>query len=133
MAWRLRSLGRVGGVIGGESKRNAAKRQGYRRPGKAAERVFDARKAAQTAPTQPSEPEPPMLAEPLSGMPRQNLPGAGGGLLAQTPAAYPPLPARPIDSAAASRRDPKLMTLRSPRLALEPEQVPVPTRRSKRA
>jgi UPF0755 protein len=80
----------------------------------------------------PPEPEPPILAEPKSVLPRANLPQpSGGGILTPAASSYPPISSRPVE-AAASRRDPKLMTLRSPRAALEPEQVAVPTRRSKR-
>jgi UPF0755 protein len=46
-------------------------------------------------------------------------------------AAYPPISGRPIEAIGATLMD-KRITPRSPRAALEPEQVPVPTRRSKR-
>src|SRR5438270_77965 len=76
----------------------------------------------------PADPEPPILAEPTSGLPRA-APLAGtsrGAALAPAASGYPPLSARPIDNVGSSRRNPKLMTLRSPRVALEPEQVSVP-------
>jgi UPF0755 protein len=45
---------------------------------------------------------------------------------------YPPI-GRPIEGMGSSLMEQKRITPRSPRAALEPEQVPVPTRRSKRA
>jgi UPF0755 protein len=46
---------------------------------------------------------------------------------------YPPISGRPQDGVGTSLVEPKRITPRSPRAALEPEHVPVPTRRSKRA
>jgi UPF0755 protein len=45
----------------------------------------------------------------------------------------PPISGRPIDGLSAPRMDPKRITPRSPRAALQPEQVALPTRRSTRA
>lgn len=56
---------------------------------------------------------------------RQAVPGAGDP--------YPPLSGRPLNGSGASLMEQKRITPRSPRAALEPEHVPVPTRRSKRA
>ena len=46
---------------------------------------------------------------------------------------YPPIPGRPTDGTGAMLMEQKRITPRSPRAALEPDQVAVPTRRSKRA
>jgi UPF0755 protein len=46
---------------------------------------------------------------------------------------YPPLSVRPLNGSGASLMEQKRINPRSPRAALEPERVPVPTRRSKRA
>src|SRR5207237_6848706 len=58
-------------------------------------------------------------------------PAPSTGLEAGGP--FPPISARPQDGMGASAAESKRITPRSPRAALEPEHVPVPVRRSKRA
>jgi len=79
--------------------------------------------------------EPPIGAEPAGG---SNLPGRPAGATSTARVAldagdpYPPISARPTDGYGTSNMDRRIAP-RSPRAALEPEYVPVPTRRSKRA
>jgi UPF0755 protein len=81
--------------------------------------------------------EPPMPAEPMSGMVGPAATGRGGSPGSAPPVRpaagdpYAPLSGRSSDGLGASIME-KRITPRSPRAALEPEQVTVPTRRSKR-
>ncbi|MEA2989245.1 MAG: hypothetical protein QOG83_1956 [Alphaproteobacteria bacterium] len=102
--------------------------------------------------SRPSEPEPPMMAAAPSGLP----PVHGAGRQAPAPSTpvnvpitphpapaarlamdagspVPPISGRPLDSFGSSVVAQKRIAPRSPRTALEPEHVPMPTRRSKRA
>lgn len=64
--------------------------------------------------------------------PPSSPPAAAARTAPEAGAAYPPISGRPIEPIGATLME-KRITPRSPRAALEPEQVPVPTRRSKRA
>jgi UPF0755 protein len=75
---------------------------------------------------QPRAPTPPSAPSPSSPPPAASaraVPGAGEP--------YPPLQVTPLDGATVV--DPRPIAPRSPRAALQPENVPVPTRRSRRA
>jgi UPF0755 protein len=75
---------------------------------------------------QPRAPTPPSAPSPSSPPPAASaraVPGAGEP--------YPPLQVTPLDGATVV--DPRPIVPRSPRAALQPENVPVPTRRSRRA
>jgi UPF0755 protein len=82
--------------------------------------------------------EPPISADPMSafGGPQPARAAAGSGTVAARAAldagdAYPPLSGRSPEGFGTASMD-RRITPRSPRAALEPEHVPVPTRRSKR-
>ena len=85
------------------------------------------------APNRPFEPDPPIQGDPMSAVLAPASPVVGR----PPPGPVTPVPApsqRPILEAGDPRSmEPKRITPRSPRAALEPEHVAVPTRRSKRA